>query len=82
MIDILPDEMKRKNLFPAGRLDKNTTGFVLITDDGNFAHRILSPKSHIPKTYIAGLDKPFDDIVLKAFQSGMTIGACRQFWKQ
>ncbi len=75
VIDILPDEMKRKNLFPAGRLDKNTTGFVLITDDGNFAHRILSPKSHIPKTYIAGLDKPFDDIVLKAFQSGMTIGS-------
>ncbi len=75
VIDILPDEMKRKNLFPAGRLDKNTTGFVLITDDGSFAHRILSPKSHIPKTYIAGLDKPFDDIVLKAFQSGMTIGS-------
>ncbi len=75
VIDILPDEMKRKNLFPAGRLDKNTTGFVLITDDGNFAHRILSPKSHIPKTYIAGLDKPFDNIVLKAFQSGMTIGS-------
>ncbi|MEZ3420938.1 MAG: 16S rRNA pseudouridine(516) synthase [Eubacterium sp.] len=75
VIDILPDEMKRKNLFPAGRLDKNTTGFVLITDDGNFAHRILSPKRHIPKTYIAGLDKPFDNIVLKAFQSGMTIGS-------
>ena len=57
VVDILPDDMKRKNLFPAGRLDKNTTGFVLITDDGEFAHRILSPKNHIPKTYIAALDK-------------------------
>lgn len=74
VIDILPDEMKRKNLFPAGRLDKNTTGFVLITDDGSFAHRILSPKSHIPKTYIAGLDKPFDDNIIKAFNNGLTIG--------
>lgn len=39
VVDILPDDMKRKNLFPAGRLDKNTTGFVLITDDGEFAHK-------------------------------------------
>ena len=57
VIDILPAEMKRKNLFPAGRLDKDTTGFMLITDDGEFAHSILSPKNHIPKTYIAKLDK-------------------------
>lgn len=77
VIDILPDEMKRKNLFPAGRLDKNTTGFVLITDDGSFAHRILSPKSHIPKTYIAGLDKPFDNDTVKAFHNGVTIGGDR-----
>lgn len=74
VVDILPDDMKRKNLFPAGRLDKDTTGFVLITDDGGFAHRILSPKSHIPKTYIAHLDKPFDDIVAKEFEIGVEIG--------
>ena len=67
--------MKRKNLFPAGRLDKNTTGFVLITDDGEFAHRILSPKNHIPKTYIAALDKPFDENIIKAFEKGVTIGS-------
>lgn len=71
VIDILPKEMKRKNLFPAGRLDKDTTGFVLITDDGAFAHKILSPSSHVPKTYIAGLSAPFDDEVKKAFESGM-----------
>ncbi len=74
VIDILPEDMKRKNLFPAGRLDKNTTGFVLITDDGEFAHRILSPRNHIPKTYIAKLDKPFNDEISDAFANGITIG--------
>lgn len=73
VVDILPDSMKRKNLFPAGRLDKDTTGFVLITDDGDFAHKILSPKNHIPKTYIAELDKPFDDTVVSAFEQGVAL---------
>lgn len=73
VIDILPDDMKRKKLFPAGRLDKDTTGFMLITDDGDFAHRILSPKSHIPKTYIATLDKPFDEEIINAFNQGIPL---------
>lgn len=73
VIDILPKEMKRKNLFPAGRLDKDTTGFMLITDDGDFAHRILSPKNHIEKTYIADLDKPFDDDVVADFEKGIEL---------
>lgn len=73
VIDILPKEMKRKNLFPAGRLDKDTTGFMLITDDGDFAHRILSPKNHIEKTYIADLDKPFNDIVAADFENGIEL---------
>lgn len=73
VIDILPDDMKRKNLFPAGRLDKDTTGFMLITDDGNFAHKILSPKNHIPKTYIAQLDKPFDNSVIAEFEKGVEL---------
>jgi 16S rRNA pseudouridine516 synthase len=73
VVDILPKGMKRKNLFPAGRLDKDTTGFMLITDDGDFAHRILSPKNHIPKTYIATLDKPFDDEVVDDFHRGLEL---------
>ena len=73
VVDILPQEMKRKNLFPAGRLDKDTTGFMLITDDGAFAHDILSPKKHIDKTYIATLDKPFDSSVSADFENGMTL---------
>jgi len=73
VIDILPDGMKRKNLFPAGRLDKDTTGFVLITDDGDFAHRILSPRKHIEKTYIALLDKPFGEELVQAFERGVEL---------
>lgn len=73
VIDILPDEMKRKKLFPAGRLDKDTMGFMLITDDGDFAHRILSPKSHIPKTYVATLDKPFGEEIIDAFNQGIIL---------
>ncbi len=74
VLDLLPDEMRRKNLFPAGRLDKDTTGFVLLTDDGAFAHRLLSPKSHIVKTYIATLDKPIDSGIIADFERGMTLG--------
>lgn len=73
VIDILPESMKRKKLFPAGRLDKDTTGFMLITDDGDFAHRILAPKSHIPKTYIATLDKPFDNSIIAEFENGVEL---------
>lgn len=73
VVDILPENMKRKGLFPAGRLDKDTTGFVLITDDGNFAHDILSPKKHVDKTYIATLDKPFNNDVVIDFKNGMVL---------
>ena len=65
--------MKRKGLFPAGRLDKDTTGFVLLTDDGELAHNILSPSHHIDKTYIAELDKPFDEDVVRDFENGMSL---------
>lgn len=73
VVDILPENMKRKGLFPAGRLDKDTTGFVLITDDGDYAHRILSPKNHIKKTYIASLDKPIDDNSKKILENGIVL---------
>lgn len=73
VVDILPKEMIRKNLFPAGRLDKDTTGFVLITDDGELAHRILSPKKHVEKTYQAVLDKPVTQDVVEAFEKGIVL---------
>ncbi len=74
VLELLPEEMRRKGLFPAGRLDKDTTGFLLLTDDGAFAHRILSPKKHIEKTYLARLDKPIDDAVIADFEQGMALG--------
>lgn len=74
VIDILPNEYKRRGLFPAGRLDKDTVGFCLITDDGSFAHKILSPKSLIPKTYHAKLDRELDIIsASNEFAKGMTL---------
>lgn len=74
VIDILPDEMKRSGLFPAGRLDKDTTGFVLITDDGEFAHDILSPSHHVQKTYIAEIANKLSEEDEKRFSDGMKIG--------
>ena len=74
VVDILPDELKRKNLFPAGRLDKDTTGFCLITDDGDFAHEILSPSKHVTKTYIAKISKPINyEDAKKSFSDGVVL---------
>lgn len=73
VVDILPDELKRKNLFPAGRLDKDTTGLLIITDDGDFAHRMLSPNKKVYKHYVATLDKELDDIVKERFESGIVL---------
>lgn len=73
VIDLVPDGMRRSGLFPAGRLDKDTTGFVLITDDGEFAHEILSPKSHVEKTYIAVLDRPISKEKQAEFENGVVL---------
>lgn len=74
VVDLVPEELYRKGLFPAGRLDKDTTGFVLITDDGDFAHKILSPKNHIFKTYIAELQYSLSHEDMKALENGITLG--------
>lgn len=74
VVDIVPENMQRPNLFPAGRLDKDTTGFVLITDDGDFAHNILSPKHHIDKTYLAETDCIIEDRFLEDMRNGMLLG--------
>ena len=73
VLDLVPESFRRKGLFPAGRLDKDTEGFVLITNDGDLAHRILSPKSHVPKTYIATLDKPFPAQLSQDFAQGVIL---------
>lgn len=74
VVDILPDGLKRKNLFPAGRLDKDTTGFCLITDDGDFAHRILAPTHHVDKTYIAQVSGKVDyEKAKNSFSEGVVL---------
>mgnify|MGYP000628610109 FL=1 len=73
VIDLVPKEFKGRNLFPAGRLDITTTGFVLVTDDGDFAHRILSPKNHIEKTYEARLAESVTEGQLEAVRSGIEL---------
>lgn len=71
VIDILPDNLKRQGLFPAGRLDKDSTGFVLITDDGEFAHNVLSPSHHIEKTYVITLLRNVTENEMKEITEGM-----------
>ncbi len=74
VVDLVPENLRRNELFPAGRLDKDTTGFVLITDDGSFAHELLSPKKHVEKTYLATTDSVIHDDCLNEIRSGMKSG--------
>lgn len=73
VVDILPDHLKREGLFPVGRLDKNTTGLLILTDDGDFGHRVMSPKSGIEKTYIVTLDGPLAAEHIRPFEEGITL---------
>ena len=69
----LPPSLQRPGLFPAGRLDKDTVGFTLITDDGDFAHRLLAPRRHVPKTYQAVIDAPLQEGQPEAFTKGLLL---------
>ena len=71
VIDLLPKELRRKGLFPAGRLDKDTTGLLIITDDGDFAHKMLSPKHHVDKTYVAELSGDATEEMVENFRKGI-----------
>ncbi len=73
VVDLLDDSAKRRNPFPVGRLDKNTTGMLILTDDGDFAHRLLSPKKKVPKEYIAVLDGEITSTVISGFEKGVTL---------
>ena len=73
VVDLVGGAFPRRQLFPAGRLDKTSTGFVLLTDDGAFAHDILAPKRHVPKTYRVVLDAPVTPAMVEAFAAGVTL---------
>lgn len=73
VIDLLPDGFKRKNMSPVGRLDKDTTGLLIITDDGEFSHNVISPKKEITKLYIAEVDNKIPLDAKKKFQDGIVL---------
>lgn len=73
VIDLVPQSLKRANLSPVGRLDKDTTGLLLITDDGEFAHKVISPKSEILKTYEVTLDDEISNEVADKFAQGIVL---------
>lgn len=73
VLEFLKNEDTR-DLFPVGRLDKDTEGLLLITNDGEFAHNVLSPKKHVWKTYFASLDKKLDEESKEKVENGIDIG--------
>ena len=73
VVDLVKDAFPRRQLFPAGRLDKTSTGFVLLTDDGGFAHDILSPRHHVSKTYTVTIDTPLTQEMCTGFAAGVTL---------
>lgn len=73
VLELLPEHLRRVGLFPAGRLDKDTEGLLLLTNDGPLAHRLLSPRRHVDKTYLVRADRPFDGADEAAFAAGMVL---------
>lgn len=73
VLDLVPESYQNRHLFPAGRLDKDTTGFLLLTDDGGFAHNILSPKKHIKKKYYVLIDSIITDVMIEGFSKGVVL---------
>ena len=73
VLDLLPDELRRMGLFPVGRLDRDTRGLLLLTDDGDFAHRVISPKFAVEKLYDASVEGTPDESDAAAFAEGIVL---------
>ena len=73
VLDLLSPELRHRGLSPVGRLDKDTEGLLLLTNDGELAHRLLAPKSHVDKVYYARLDKPLGPEDRAAYARGITL---------
>ncbi len=72
--DLLPEEYRKMGVFPAGRLDKHTLGLMLLTNDGQLAHSLLSPKHHIAKSYAFRVKFPLSEADVAALEAGVDIG--------
>ena len=79
VLELVPPEYRRKEMFPAGRLDKDTTGLMILTDDGALAHEILAPKKHVPKQYRVTIDIPMTEEMVRRFAEGIELkdGRCQ-----
>ena len=73
VLDLLPPEYRKRGLFPVGRLDRDTEGLLLLTDDGALAHELLSPKKHVDKVYYTRVDGELTQADCAAFAAGMTL---------
>ncbi len=73
VLSLLPEHLQRIGLFPAGRLDKDTVGLLLLTNDGALAHALLSPRRHVDKTYLVRVEGVLDEDDTAAFRAGMTL---------
>lgn len=73
VLDLLPEHLRRRGLFPVGRLDKDTVGFILLTDDGPMGHELLSPKKHVDKVYYARVDGRIDETDVAALAQGLVL---------
>ena len=73
VLDLLPAEYRARGVFPVGRLDKDTSGLLLLTDDGDFAHRLTSPKHRVDKVYLAQTDGTPGPKAVEAFAAGLTL---------
>ncbi|RRF97269.1 MAG: pseudouridine synthase [Lachnospiraceae bacterium] len=71
---LLHDDIKAKDLFTVGRLDKDTTGLLLITNDGDFSHRMIHAKKHVDKTYFLTVDRKIPESAIEQFKNGVDIG--------
>lgn len=73
VLDLLPEEVRNDRMFPCGRLDKNTLGLMFITDNGDLAHELLSPKSHVSKKYRFRAEHALTEDEAKRFENGLTL---------
>ena len=73
VLSLLPERFQRQGLFPVGRLDKDTEGLLLLTNDGALAHALLSPRRHVDKVYYVEVDGCLDEADEQAFREGMTL---------
>lgn len=74
VLDLLPPELQKRGLSPVGRLDKDTEGLLLLTNDGELTHKLLSPKYHVDKVYYAKVDGCLERADIEVFAAGMTLG--------